>query len=82
VSYGSGTAARALANAKEHLGFCTITGPAFWPNMPTDLSPRYNQRIGIHLGGFTKLQRYWPQLVKEMSAANEPGKFVTIPSYE
>ncbi len=81
VSYGSGTAARTLANAKEHLDFCTITGHAFWPDMMTDLS-KYSKGIGIHLGGFAKLQRYWPQLMKEMAAANEPGKFVTIPSYE
>ncbi len=81
VSYGNGTAARTLANAKEHLDFCTITGHAFWPDMPMDLT-RYSKGIGIHLGGFAKLQRYWPQLMEEMRAANQPGKFVTIPSYE
>lgn len=81
VSYGSGTPERALDNARQHLDFCTITGHAFWPDMPMDLA-RNNKGIGIHLGGFAKLQHYWPQLMQQLAAANKPGEFATIPSYE
>lgn len=81
VSYGTGTPARALAAAREHLDFCSITGHAFWPDMPMDL-PRQNAIIGMHLGGFAKLRHYWPELLRELREANEDGRFVTLPSYE
>lgn len=38
VSYGQGTPALALDNARRQLDFCTITGHAFWPDMPMDLA--------------------------------------------
>jgi hypothetical protein len=81
VSYGHGTVARALDNARQHLDFCTITGHAFWPDMPMDLAAQ-NGIIGMHLGGFAKLQYYWPELMRQLKAANQPGEFVTLPSYE
>ncbi len=81
VSYGHGVAERALDNARQHLDFVSITGHAFWPDMPTDIQ-RHNNSILTHLGGFAKLQRYWPELLAQMAAANQPGQFVTLPSYE
>ena len=81
VSYGRGTPALALAQAAEHLDFCTITGHAFWPDMPMDLT-RHDAIIGMHLGGFAKLQHFWPDLQKQLGEANRPGRFVTLPSYE
>ena len=68
VSYGDGTPERALYNARQHLDFCTITGHAFWPDMPMDLA-RNNKGGGIHMGGFAKLQHFWPQLRLQQSAA-------------
>jgi len=50
VSYGAGTPARALEVARRHLAFCSITGHAFWPDMPMDLATQ-NRIIAIHLGG-------------------------------
>lgn len=81
VSYGQGTPAQAIERARQHLDFCTITGHAFWPDMPMDLVTQ-NTIIGMHLGGFAKLQHYWRALLAELAAANEPGRFVTLPSYE
>lgn len=81
VSYGEGTPQRALDNARQHLDFCTLTGHAFWPDMPLDLA-KQNRIIGMHLGGFAKLQHYWPELMAILREANQPGKFVTLPSYE
>jgi hypothetical protein len=81
VSYGQGTPAQALARARQHLDFCTITGHAFWPDMPMDLATQ-NTIVGMHLGGFAKLQHFWRALLAELAAANQPGRFVTLPSYE
>lgn len=81
VSYGHGAPQRVLDNARQHLDFVSITGHAFWPDMPTDIK-RHNQIILYHLGGFAKLQQYWGDLLQEMEAANKPGEFVTLPSYE
>jgi hypothetical protein len=81
VSYGAGTAGRALRNAREHLDFCTITGHAFWPDMPTNLEENDATMIK-HFGGFEKLRRFWPSLLDTLEKANSPGEFVTFPSYE
>lgn len=81
VSYGRGRPQRALANAMQHLDFCTITGHAFWPDMPMDLH-HHDRHIGKHLGGFRKLHCYWPQLLSLLRQANCDGRFVTLPSYE
>lgn len=81
VSYGHGVPERVLDNARQHLDFVSITGHAFWPDMPTDLT-RHNSSILYHLGGFAKLQRHWSDLLAQMEAANQPGQFVTLPSYE
>lgn len=81
VSYGFGTARRALANAAAHLDFCSVTGHAFWPDMPTDVE-RHDALILKHLGGFAKLQRAWPELLAEVAAANARGRLVALPSYE
>ena len=40
ISYGHGPLAAALANAREQLDFCSITGHAHWPDMPAP-----NERI-------------------------------------
>ena len=83
VSYGSGTPERAIANARKHLDFCSMTGHAFWPDIPVD-DPRLRYDAGIekHLGGFAKLQLNWDDLLKLQRRHNVRGRFVTFPSYE
>ncbi len=81
ISYGYGTPARALDNARQHLDFCSITGHAFWPDMPMDIK-QHNNVILTHFGGFEKLQHFWPDLMAAIKAANKPGEFITFPSYE
>lgn len=81
VSYGHGTAERALANARAHLDFCSLTGHAFWPDMPHDLEENDATMIK-HYGGFAKLRRFWPSLLRALDGANRDGEFVTFPSYE
>lgn len=81
ISYGKGTLQRALANASQQLDFCAITGHAFWPDMPMDLS-KYDDIVSMHLAGFTKLKYFWQEYLEQMKNANQNGKFVTFPSYE
>lgn len=81
VSYGRGTTRRALANAREQLDFCSITGHAFWPDLPMDIVGQ-DEIIGMHLGGFGKCAYFWDELRQLIDKANDPGSFVTFPSYE
>lgn len=81
VSYGHGTAERAVANARQHLDFCSVTGHAFWPDMPQDLEENDATMIK-HYGGFEKLHRFWPSLLATLEGADRPGSFTTFPSYE
>jgi hypothetical protein len=81
ISYGHGTVEQALARARRQLDFCSITGHAFWPDMPTDRS-RYADIIDYHSDGFNRLARNWSKLLARQAAASEPGRFLALPSYE
>jgi len=81
ISYGYGTVDQALLRARQQLDFCTITGHAFWPDMPTDRA-RYGEIIDYHHEGFARLAANWETLVAKEAAAYEPGRFVVLPSYE
>ena len=55
VSYGYGTQKRAPNNARKHLKFFTITGHAFFPDMPMEIE----SRTDLHAtGGLMKLQHF------------------------
>ena len=81
ISYGYGTLESALVRAREQLDFCSVTGHAFWPDIPTDRS-RYDYIIQFHTEGFRKLRAGWENVVETLESHNEPGRFVTFPSYE
>jgi len=81
VSYGSGTVEQALARARGQLDFCSITGHAFWPDMPSDRQ-RYGRIIDYHREGFARLARNWDRLLTLEDTATRPGEFVVLPSYE
>lgn len=81
ISYGHGTAQQALLRARQQLDFCSITGHAFWPDMPTDRE-RYGEIIDYHHEGFARLARNWPTLLSLLEEATTPGEFLAIPSYE
>lgn len=81
ISYGHGTVDQALARARQQLDFCSITGHAFWPDMPTDRAV-YADIIDYHTEGFARLARNWDKLLARQAAATEPGKFIAFPSYE
>ncbi|MBC8354012.1 MAG: DUF3604 domain-containing protein [Planctomycetes bacterium] len=81
VSYGEGTVEQALMRAKAQLDFCSITGHAFWPDMPTDRD-RYGEIIDYHNKGFAQLAGNWDALVAKQAAASCDGQFIAFPSYE
>lgn len=81
VSYGHGSVAQALARARQQLDFCSITGHAFWPDMPTDRA-RYGPIIDYHQQGFAALASNWSELLAQQKASTLPGEFIAFPSYE
>jgi len=81
ISYGHGTAQQALLRAAQQLDFASVTGHAFWPDMPADRNV-YAEIIDYHNMGFAKLARNWDLLLKLSADATAEGKFIAIPSYE
>ncbi len=81
ISYGYGSLKRALRLAREHLDFCSVTGHAFWPDIPTDHN-RYGHIIDFHERGFARLQDQWPKVLATTASRHEPGRFVPFLSYE
>ena len=63
ISYGHGTAEQALMRAAGQLDFCSITGHAFWPDMPTDRNV-YGEIIDYHHEGFATLSKNWSELLR------------------
>ncbi len=80
LSYGRGTMERAFEIARTHLDFCSVTGHAFWPDMPEDLR-EYDGAITMHLGGFAKCRKYWKKYLALTEQCNDED-LVTFPSYE
>jgi len=81
ISYGYGSLDRALRLAREHLDFCSVTGHAFWPDIPTDRD-RYGYIIDFHHRGFARLQSLWSEVLHTVADYHEPGRFVPFLSYE
>jgi len=81
ISYGHGTVEQALMRARQQLDFCSVTGHAFWPDMPTDRSV-YAEIIDYHNEGFATLARNWDRLIELQRAGTSNGEFIAFPSYE
>ena len=81
ISYGQGSLDRALAIAAGHLDFCSVTGHAVWPDMPTDRG-QYARIIDFHNEGFARFAGMLGEVKAKVDAANAPGEFVTFHSYE
>ena len=81
ISYGHGSLHEALANAREQLDFCSVTGHAHWPDMP-EPDARIQYIIDFHKEGFAKLKAGWGRVLDTLRAANEEGAFVVFPGFE
>ena len=67
--------------ARQQLDFCSVTGHAFWPDMPTDRSV-YAEIIDYHNAGFATLAGNWNQLIDLQRAGTDEGRLIAFPSYE
>jgi hypothetical protein len=81
ISYGHGTVQQALLRARQQLDFCSVTGHAFWPDMPTDRE-QYADIIDYHTRGFATLAGNWEELLRLQREASHDGEFLALPSYE
>jgi len=81
ISYGHGSLERALALARQQLDFASVTGHAFWPDIPTDRA-RFGYLIDYHREGFARLHAGWDQVQQTFAKHDEKGRFVTFLSYE
>lgn len=81
LSYGHGSLREALENAKRQLDFVSVTGHAYWPDMPVD-EPSVAHIVDFHIKGFARLEKGWPEHFNELSAFHEPGQFTVFPGYE
>ncbi len=81
ISYGHGTVEQALMRARQQLDFCSVTGHAFWPDMPTDRE-NYSEIIDYHNDGFATLAGNWDELLRLQAEGTKEDDFVAFPSYE
>jgi hypothetical protein len=81
ISYGHGSLERALALGRQQLDFVSVTGHAFWPDMPADRA-RHGRTIDTHLMGFERLRTGWDRVLASLAAADAGGECVVFPSYE
>lgn len=81
ISYGHGSLTDALQNAREQLDFCSITGHAYWPDMP-EATESTKDLISFHQAGFAKLAEKWSGVQRKIAEASEDGSFVAFLSYE
>lgn len=81
LSYGQGSLAAALHNARLQLDFASITVHAAWPDLPVD-DPELAYLVAYHQDGFAKAQRHWDDYLRQIEAHNDEGHFVTFPSFE
>jgi len=81
ISYGHGSLEQALKRARRQLDFVSVTGHAYWPDMPVD-DPRVAHIVNFHVKGFARLESCWPAHFDTLAAADEPGAFTVFPGYE
>lgn len=81
ISYGLGSLADALANARERLDFVSITGHAHWPDMPAP-NEKVQHIIDFHEEGFAKLKEGWKAMMDTLREADENGSFIVYPAFE
>lgn len=81
ISYGHGSLEQALRNAHGQLDFVSITGHAYWPDMPVGV-PGIEHIIDFHVKGFARLEKLWPGHFATLAAMHQPGVFTVFPGYE
>ena len=81
LSYGAGSPEDALRNARLQLDFVSLTVHGAWPDVPRD-DPGLAYLVAYHERGFERAREGWSDYLALTDAADEPGRFVTLPSFE
>jgi hypothetical protein len=81
ISYAHGPLEAALANARQRLDICSVTGHAHWPDMPSR-DGKIDHIIDFHVEGFAKLERGWKEDLEVMQAHDREEEFIVFPGYE
>lgn len=81
LSYGAGSPEDALSNARLQLDFVSLTVHGAWPDVPRD-DPDLGYLVAYHDRGFERARAVWNDYLALTDAADEPGRFVTVPSFE
>lgn len=81
ISYGHGSLEQALKRARRQLDFVSITGHAYWPDMPVN-DPTVAHIVDFHVKGFAKLEKVWDAHFDILAEADVPGAFTVFPGYE
>jgi hypothetical protein len=81
ISYGHGSIEDAYTNARLQLDFASVTGHAWWPDMPK-AEGRFKRLVEYHQHGFSKLDSMWNHVQEVTEEFHEEGKFVSFLSFE
>lgn len=81
ISYGHGSISDAYRNAKLQLDFASVTGHAWWHDMPSG-EPRLDALRRYHQDGFARLAERWHDVQQVTADAHEDGRFVSLLSFE
>lgn len=81
ISYGRGSMDEAWANARLQLDFASVTGHAWWPDLPPR-EGRLAYLVDYHQRGFDHLASVWDEVQAKTAAAHEDGRFVSFLSFE
>jgi hypothetical protein len=81
ISYGHGSIEDAYANARLQLDFASVTGHAYWHDMPRD-EDRLRYLVDYHEQGFARLAKQWDHVQDLTEQVHEDGRFVTFLSFE
>ncbi len=81
ISYGHGALDDAYRNARLQLDFASVTPHAYWPDIPEGVAG-LEDVVAYHRAGFAKAASHWHDYRATTDALNDPGRFVTLPSWE
>ena len=81
LSYGVGSLAEALHNARLQLDFVSVTLHGHWDDMPQG-DPSLGYLVDYHRKGFERARAAWSGYLEATDAANEDERLVTFPSFE
>ena len=81
ISYGHGSIEDAYTNARLQLDFASVTGHAWWHDMPA-AEGRLKSLVEYHQRGFAKLDSVWKHVQDVTEGAHEEGNFVSFLSFE